>query len=130
MRLKYKTRNSNTVRTTSTWTNRFEAWRIARGLPHTLHEIEREHLDSILQLFYSAVKENGEDYEPVSLRTMILCLDRFLREHKKPFSILPDKEFEESRKFLNGKAIGLREQRKGIITKKVHALTEEEENLF
>jgi len=92
IRLKDKTRNSNTTRTTNTWTNRFEAWRVARGLPHPLHEIKREELDGILQLFYSAIRrENGEDYEPVSLRTMIACLDRSLREHKKPFSILQDR---------------------------------------
>ena len=79
-------------------------------MPHPLHEIKREELDGILQLFYSAIKrENGEDYELVSLRTMIACLDRSLREHKKSFSILQDKEFQESRKVLNGKAIELRE---------------------
>ena len=56
-------------------------------MPHPLHEIEREELDGILQLFYSAVKrENGKEYEPVSLGTMIVCLDRSLREHKKPFN--------------------------------------------
>ena len=59
---------------------------------------------------------------------MIACLDRSLREHKKPFSILQDKEFQESRKVLNGKAIELREQGKGKTPKKAHALTEEEEH--
>ena len=47
IRLKDKTRNSNTTRTTNTWTNRFEAWRVARGLPHPLHEIKREELDGM-----------------------------------------------------------------------------------
>ena len=98
-RLKDKTKNINTTRTTSTWVNRFEEWRVARDLPHPLEKIEREELDGVLQLFYSAVKkENGENYEPGSLRTMIACLDRFLRDTKKPFSILQDKEFLESRK--------------------------------
>ena len=98
-RLKKKTVNPNTNRTTSTWVNRFEQWRVARDMPRPLADIERKELDSILQLFYSSIKkENGEDYEPCSLRTMLVSLDRYLREQKRPFSILQDKEFEESRK--------------------------------
>ncbi len=101
-RLKDKNKNLNTARTTSTWVNRFEEWRVARGYPHPLEKIEKKDLDGVLQLFYSTVKkENGENYEPCSLRTMLSCLDRFLRDKKQPFSILRDKEFVDSRKVSN-----------------------------
>ena len=57
-------------------------------MPHPLADIEREELDSILQLFYSTLKkENGDDYEPGSLRTMLASLDRYLREQKRPFIV-------------------------------------------
>ena len=106
------------------WVNRFEAWQIAQRLPHLLQDIEKEEVDGILQRFH------GEDYEPVSLRTMLASLDRYLRDHTKSFSILRDKDFAESRKVLNGKAIELREQGRGKRPKKAHALTEEEEDLL
>ena len=74
-----KNKNENTARSTNTWVNRFENWRIERGLPLPLLEIRHEDLDETLQLFYSAlVKADGQSYEPTSLRTMLAELDRCL----------------------------------------------------
>ena len=66
-----KNKNENTARSMNTWVNRFENWRVARGLPRPLLEIRHEDLDETLQLFYSTlVKADGQPYEPTSLRTM------------------------------------------------------------
>ena len=120
------------ARSTNTCVNRFENWRIARGLPLPLLEIRHEDLDETLQLFYSnLVKVDGQPYEPTSLRTMLAGLDRFFRDNGKTFSIQIDKEFERSRrKVLNGKAIELRELGKGKKPRRAHALTEQEEELL
>ena len=94
-RLVLKNKNENTARSTNTWVNRFESWRIARGLPLPLLEIRHEDLDETLQLFYlNLVKADGQPYEPTSLRTMLAGLDRFFQDNGKTFSIQNDKEFE------------------------------------
>ena len=76
------------------------------------------------------MKSDGTDYEPESLRVMIACLDRHLREHGATHSILKDKCFETSRKTLEGKAIKLRQNGKGKQKMKADVITEEEEELL
>ena len=108
-RLISNTENKNTKKTTRTWANRFNSWRESRAIVQELHDIPPEELDKILQHFYAKlVKSDGTDYEPESLRVMIACLDRHLREHGATYSILKDKCLETSRKTLEGKAIELR----------------------
>ena len=126
-RLLSNTENKNTKRTTQTWMNRFNSWRESRKIAQELHEISPEELDKILQRFYAElVKSNGTDYEPESLRVMIACLDRHLREHGATYSILKDRCFETSRKILEGKAIQLRQHGKGKQKMKADVITEEE----
>ena len=95
--------------------------RSSEGLPLPLLEIHHEDLDETLQLFYSnLVKADSQPYEPTSLRTMLVGLDRFFRDNGKAFNIQSNTEFETSYKVLNGKAIELKVKQK----KKKHALTE------
>ena len=104
--------------------NRFNSWRESRKIAQELHEISPEELDKILQRFYAElVKSNDTDYEPESLRVMIACLDRHLREHGATYSILKDRCFETSRKIL---AIELRQHGKGKQKMKADVITEEE----
>ncbi len=44
-RLKDKIRNLNTARTTSTWVNPFEEWRVARSFPLPIEKIEKKNLE-------------------------------------------------------------------------------------
>ena len=88
-------------------------------IPSRLQDIPREELDQTLQLFYAEVqKAGGSDYEPESLHTMLATLDRHLHENGAKHSIVKDRDFEESRKLLNGKAIDLQQQGKGKRKKK------------
>ena len=99
--------NANTAKSTGTWVKRFDKWRMERQTAQKLEEIPKERLDGILQLFFAEIRKNdGTNYEPDSLRTMLAALDRHLREKGSTFSILKDREFDASRKVLNGKAIG------------------------
>lgn len=126
-----KNANGNTSKSTRTWINVFEKWRITREIQQPLEEIPESELDSVLQRFYAQVKKaNGQDYEPDSLRTMLASLDRYLRETGKSYSILSDKKFQTSRQVLNGKAIELREQGKGKKPRKADALSKEEEEML
>ena len=45
-------------------------------------------------------KNDGTNYEPDSLRTMMAALDRHLQEKGSTFSILKDQDFDASRKVL------------------------------
>ena len=94
--------NANTTKSTGTWVNK---WRTERQIGQIVEEIPKEHTDGILQLFFEEIhKNNGTNYEPNSLRTMMAA---HLREKGSTFSIFKDREFDSSLKFLNGKAIEL-----------------------
>ena len=89
-----------------------------------------QELDRVLQEFYCHVrKQNGDEYEPDSLRTMLAALDRHLSGCGCSYSIMKDREFKESRLVLNGKAIQLRENGKGKKSRKADPLTAEEEKI-
>jgi len=82
---------------------------MVREVGNKLEDIPKSKLDSILQRFFAEVrKQDGGEYEPESLHTMLASLDRFLREKGRVFSIQKDREFEGCRKVLNGRAIVLR----------------------
>ena len=93
-------------------------------------DIPRAELDGVLQKFYAElVKQNGEEYEPESLKVMIASLNRHIKGEC-GYSILSDKDFELSRKVLNGRAIQLQQNGKGKRPKKADAFTSEEEDLL
>ena len=99
------------MKSTVTWTNRFETWRKLRGITNELENIPENDLDNILQSFFAEIrKSDGTEYEPECLRVMLSAMDRYLREKGREYSILKDKMFDGCRKVLNGKAIELREQ--------------------
>jgi len=97
---------------------------------HKLEEIPKQELNGTLERFFAEVrKSDGSEYEPYSLR-MLAALDRHLRQAGANFSIIKDREFDECRKTLNGRAIVLREGGLGK-KKKADVLTlEEEEQLW
>ena len=97
-RLQSKNTNKNTVNSTKTWANRFEAWQKVRGVALPSDPDPRQ-LDAILQQFYAELrKEDGSEYEPDSLRVMLASLDRHFQEKGLPFSIRKDKPFEERKR--------------------------------
>ena len=87
--------------------------------------------NNVLCRFYADLtKEDGRDYAPDSLRTILAALDRHLRENGASYSILNDKQFEKSHKVLNAQAIEIRELGKGKKPMKADTLTETKENLL
>ena len=79
----------NTAKSTGTWVKQFSKWRMERQIGQKFEEIPKKQLDGILLLFFAEIrKNNGTNYEPDSLRTMMAALDRHLREKGSTFSIL------------------------------------------
>ena len=127
-RLKDKNKNKNTIKSTVTWINRFEAWHKARGINNELENIPENELDHVLQSFFAEIrKSDGTEYEPECLRVMLSAMDRYLRDKGREYSILKDKMFTSCRKVLNGKAIELREKGMGKRKNKADELTTDEE---
>ena len=127
-RLIAKNDNENTKRSTTTWVRRYYKWATERGMPTDLARVLPTDLDAILQQFYAELwKRNGDDYEPESLKVMQTALDRHLRDEGCSHSILKDREFQRSRKVLNGKAVDLQEKGKGKGPMKADPLTREDE---
>ena len=122
--------NKNTIKSTASWLRRFKKWAQQRGLPADIADIAKENLDKVLQQFFAElVKEDGENYEPESLKVMFAALDRHVRE-KCEYSILKVKDFIISRKVLNGKAIQLQEDGKGKRPNRADPFTAEEKELW
>ena len=126
--------NSHTKHSTATWLKRFNQWALHRQIQiYDITDIPKAELDGVLQKFYAElVKENGQEYEPTmseSLKAMIASLSRHIKEQY-GYSILNDKDFELSRKVLNGKAIQLQQSGKGKRSKKADPFTYNEADVL
>ena len=79
----------------------FEKWAKTRGKEEQLESYGIQELNEALLQFYAELrKENGQDYEPDSLKGTQAALDRHLRSQYYLKSILRDTEFLSSRKVL------------------------------
>ena len=126
--LKELSKNENTKTSTEQWKNVFVKWATERGQEKNLEAYECVDLNKTLSQFYAEVrKESGEDYEPDSLRVMQAALQRHLKSKLFPKSIIKDREFLSSRKFLEGKARKLREEGRGKRHNRSKRLTNEGE---
>ena len=75
-RLKNKNKNKNTVKSTNTWAKRFTKWQEQKGLDVSVGKVSASELDKVLQHFFDELKkQDGSDYEPDSLRTMLRALE-------------------------------------------------------
>ena len=129
--LKRESENGNTKRSKDYWTGIFEKWAKTRGKEEQLESYDITELNEALSQFYLELrKENGQDYEPDSLKVIQTALDRHLRSQNYPKSILRDKEFPSWRKVSEGKARKLREQGTGKRPNKAKSLTKKEEEIL
>ena len=129
--LKEMSENENTKKSTEYWKNVFKKWATERNVNANLEEYECDALDQTLSQFYAELrKENGDDYEPDSLKVMQAAMERYLKSKSYPKSIIRDREFINSRKVLEGKARKLREQGKGKRPNRSKSLTKEEEEVL
>lgn len=121
--------NKNTLQSTNNWAKVWKSWAAQKGYDDSMEKYEPEVLNKILEQFYATVrKKDGDDYEPDSLRVMVIAIDRYLAEKEYKYSIIRDREFKSSKQVLEGKARLLRQQGKGKRPKKARSLTTTEEN--
>lgn len=129
--LRSRNENSNTAKSTKTWLNVFNEWKLLRNEARRFEDIPPEELDAILCRFFAEIrKKDGGEYEPESLAVMQSALDRHLKNAGKKHSILRDREFEKSRQQLEAKARELRVKGYGKRKNASHALNEEGEEFL
>ena len=125
--LKENTTNKNTERSTRQWMAVFDKWRLSRNLEIEIINMAPVELDKVLGQFYAEVKKkDGEDYEPECLKIMQSAIERYLKSNNYPVSIVRGREFDNSQKILQAKAICLRQQGKGKRPNKSQPLTSDE----
>ena len=101
--------NENTTKSMNQWLRAYRCWEEVRNENAEMHEIDPEDLDNVLKRFFSEIrKQNGQEYEPDSLRVMQAALHRNLVAKMYPANILVDLPFKGSRDVLEGKARELR----------------------
>ena len=124
-------KNQNTTKSTNNWVNVYKQWASERGYDQDLEKYSFGEVDIILCLFFAEIrKQNGEDYEPDSLRVMQSSLNRYLLDRSYNRNILKDTEFVKSRNILEGKARNLRKEGKGKRPNASTFITEKEENIL
>ncbi|KAK3730999.1 hypothetical protein QZH41_006644 [Actinostola sp. cb2023] len=124
--------NANTKRSTIYWMKVLATWCKSRDVTVKIETLEPADLNTLLNQFYAEVKKvDGEDYEPESLKIMQAAIDRYLKQMNYKHSITRSREFANSQKTLQAKALSLRMQGKGKRPNKSCPLTgEEEEKLW
>ena len=74
----------------------------------------------------TATKQNGEEYEPDTLKSIQCSINRFLAEKGSTFNIVEDREFKLSRNVLVSKRKMLREQDRGNKERGADPFTQDE----
>ena len=129
--LKLNAKNKNTTKSTQTWLNVWEKWANERKFNPKLKEYEHEDLDKRSEMSYAEVRtKDALEYEPETLKSMLVALDRHLKESDYKYSIMRDREFYQSKLVLEGKVKHLRQQGKGKRPNAASALTAEEEEIL
>ena len=118
-------RNKNTTKKTQSDLNVFYKWAKYVNETRSLENIPEQELDKVLAHFFFKVrKQNGDEYEPDTLTSMLRSFDRVLREQRKQYNLLTARQFTKAREALSSKRKQLRRVGKGQKPNKALGLTE------
>ena len=92
-----------------------------------IHQIPVAELNShIAQFFLTVRKRTGEEYEPVTLRSMMSSFERYLKRHNYGISLISGYEFSKVREVLKCKQKDLKKQGHGNKPRAVDEITDQE----
>ena len=121
--------NENTKRKTLGHQRLFKTFLQEKQELRKIHEIAAMELNTYLSEFLLRVRQkDGKEYEPVSLRSIISSLDRYLKRHNYPTSIVRGIEFRQSMDVLSNKGKELKRQGMGNKPKASDAISDAEIN--
>ena len=79
-----------------------------------IDEIPPPELGRILSKYFLSIrKPNGDNYEPATLRSMLLSFERHLKRQKYTTSLIDGVEFHELRELVKSKQKEFKKKRKG-----------------
>ena len=124
-------KNKNTLRKTKGELKKFEEYLCSVNEMRPVSEIDARGLDTYLARFFlSAKKNNGEEYEPDSLKSFQLSVNRHLNDKGIKMNLVEDVEFKHSRDVLMSKRKLLKQQGKGNRENKAEILSKDEINIL
>lgn len=124
--------NKNTLRKTLYDVNLFSSFLRSKNEMREFYKISPTELDVFIANFILSVrKKGGEEFEPISLRSMISSIERALRRHHYEASIMqsPDNIFTATKQALKAKQKDLKQKRKGNRPQKADPLSEDDINI-
>ena len=94
-----KSKNKNTTKATVTWMSVYHTWAKHRGEVLKIEKVEPKNLTKFyfLRNFTELKNQDGQDWEPNSLRSIQASMDRYLHERGYTHSILKSREFSSSK---------------------------------
>lgn len=121
--------SKSTVTKTRCDVNNFKKFCSGQNEERELQDIPVEDLNKLLcKFFMSAVKKNGDLYEPDTLTSIQRSIQRKLQELNVSHNILKDQEFQRSREVLAAKRKSLVAKGKGNKPNATRPLTDDEED--
>jgi len=108
-----KEENKNTAKKTLNDTKKFQRFLLKKGETREMHQLDVDVLDEHIATFIlSLQRQDGTEYEPISIRAIISSLERKLKRHKYPFSIMNEKgpQFSLTRETYNAKKKRLKKE--------------------
>ncbi|VDI00678.1 Hypothetical predicted protein [Mytilus galloprovincialis] len=124
--------NKNTARKTQSDIQSLQQFLITKLETREIYSIPPHELNQILcQFLISVRKDDGNQYEPASLKGMLCSFDRYLRHHNYGYQISKSAEFSKVKDVLTAKQVELKKLGKGNGHKKAETLCDEDiEKLF
>lgn len=118
-------KNENTSRKTDGNVKKLKKWLETKGEHRDVFEIPAPDLNIYLARFFMTIKQdNGQEYEPDTLRSFQGSFQRCLRDHHYPIDIIKDKEFSHSREVLSSKQKQLKKMGYGNKRRKSQPISE------
>ena len=122
----YENENKNTRRKTLSHQKLFECYLAEQSEDRAICEIPPTELNVYIGQFLLCVRKvDGTEYEPVTLRSILGSIERYLRRHNYGYSVISGHEFSNAREALKCKQKDLKRQGKGNKPQAADAVTEE-----
>ncbi|XP_052080614.1 transcriptional regulator QRICH1-like [Mytilus californianus] len=124
--------NKNTARKTQSDIQSLQQFLVTKLETREIYSIPPHELNQILcQFLISVRKDDGDQYEPASLKGMLCSFDRYLRQHNYGYQISKSAEFSKVKDVLTAKQVELKKMGKGNGNKKAETLCDQDiEKLF
>ena len=112
--------NANTRQKTLSHQKLFEQFLVSQNEVRQIHNIPPSDLDKYISKFLLSVRQkNGQEYEPVTLRSMFSSFERYLKRHNYGTSLISGYEFDTSRKVLKSKQKDLKKNKDWATSQKL-----------